>query len=280
MAQYEYALNRITNESILKSLSLIKQGKIYDLGNIISKDMPMGSRNTFDSFTISQYRLPSGIVESDPKGFDFAMDTLSCSPHLGTHMDCFSHVYEDGKTFQGDKASEIIGVYGWKKWTSETVPPIIVRGVMIDIAKYLGVDIVPDGYVIDEKVLADAVEKLGVDIRPGDAVLIHTGKQAEYLAGDENYFTRQCGVVGTGCKWLYDKGMILLGSDTSATDPMPQVPGNNSHTALLVERGVHVIEILDLDELARDGVKEFCFVGLSLKIKGATGAWLRPVAII
>jgi kynurenine formamidase len=280
MANYDYALNRINAESILKALSSVKKGKIYDLGNTMSKDMPMGSRNTFDSFSLAQYRLPSCITDENAKGFDFAMDTINCCPHLGTHMDCFSHVQYDGKTFNGDRAAELLGPYGWEKYTSESVPPIIARGVLIDIAKYLGVDIVPDGFVIDEKVLEDAVKKLDVKLQQGDVVLIHTGKQLEYLNGDENYFTRQCGVVGTGATWLYNRGMILLGTDTSATDPMPMDVNNTTHAALMIERGVHVIEILDLDELAKDDVREFTFIGLPIKIKGATGAWIRPIAMV
>lgn len=280
MAKYDYALGRINAESILSALSSVKSGKVYDLGNIMSKDMPMGSRNTFDYFSLAQYHLPAAATDPEAKGFDFAMDTINCCPHLGTHMDCFSHVYQDGKTFEETKASDILGVYGWEKYTSESVPPIIARGVMIDIAEYLGVDIVPDGFVIDEKVLAAAVEQQGIELRQGDVVLIRTGKQAEYLKGDENYFSRQCGIVASGAIWLYERGMILLGSDTSATDPMPMVPGNITHEAMLIQRGVHVIEILDLDELAKDKVREFTFIGLSIKIKGATGAWLRPVAIV
>lgn len=276
---FDYALDWMSNETVLNALSMVKQGKVYDLGNTMSRDMPMGSRETFDSFRISQYRLPAGLVGLDTTGFDFAMDTISCSPHLGTHIDCFSHVQNGGKTFQGEKTTDLIGRYGWKKFTAESVPPIFLRGVLIDLPKFLGVDIVPDETLIDEKMLAEAVETLGVEIHTGDAVLVRTGKQAEFLAGDENYFNRQCGIVGTGSKWLYEQGMALLGSDTSATDPTPMVQGNDTHTAMMVERGVHLIEIMDLDALARDGVKEFCFIGLPLKIKGTTGTWIRPVAL-
>ena len=97
---FDYALDWMTNETVLAALSVVKQGKVYDLGNTMSRDMPMGSRDTFDSFRISQYRLPAGLVGLDTTGFDFAMDTISCSPHLGTHIDCFSHVQNGGKTFQ------------------------------------------------------------------------------------------------------------------------------------------------------------------------------------
>lgn len=280
MAKYEYALNQITPESIMKALSSIKKGKIYDLGVAMSIDMPMGSRKTFDSFSLFQYRLPQSLINPDAKGFDFAMDSINVSPHLGTHLDCFPHIYKDDHTFGGLKPIDIITPYGWSQYGAETVPPVIARGVLIDVAGYLGVDIVPDDVHIDENMLADCVEKLGVELRQGDVVCINTGKIAQYYAGDEAYITSQCGIVGSGAAWLYDRGMIMLGTDTSATDPIPMVENNWTHVEMLVERGVHVVEWLDLLQLAKDKVKEFTFIGSCVKVKGASGAWINPIALV
>ena len=276
-----YAMERIGPAELLSALSLVKRGKVYDLASVLNKDMPQGGADTFHGFSLSQYRLPNALINPDYKGYDFSMDVMTCSPHLGTHIDALIHVQYSGMIYGGEHMREALGVDGWKKHGMETVPPIIGRGVLIDMAAFYGVDIIEDGFEITAVDLESALGKQGVALQKGDIVLVRTGKYAEFLAGDENYFARQPGVGAGGARWLYKQGMAVLGTDTTSTEPAPfPDSANTTHCAMLIESGVHILEIMDLDKIAEDKVYEFLFIALPLKIEGATGSWLRPVALV
>lgn len=276
-----YAINRIKPSELLNAVSLVRKGKIYDLGSNLSNKMPEGSKETFHGFSLSQYHIPNALMDQGHKGFDFSMDVITCCPHLGTHIDALIHVQDSGMIFGGGHIKDAFGVDGWKKYGMETVPPIVGRGVLVDMAAYYDVGIIADGFEITQHDLAAALKQQGTKIKNGDVVLVRTGKYLEYLRGDENYFNKQPGVGPSGAVWLYEQGMAVLGSDTTSTEPSP-FPNlmHTTHCAMLVERGVHIIEIMDLDEISKDKVYEFLFIALPLKIVGATGSWLRPVAII
>ncbi|MDR1677917.1 MAG: cyclase family protein [Deltaproteobacteria bacterium] len=276
-----YAMDRIGPAELLSALTLVKQGKVYDLASVLSKDMPQGGADTFHKFSLSQYHLPNALVNPDYEGYDFAMDVVTCSPHLGTHIDALIHVQYSGMIYGGEHMTKALGVDGWKKHGVETVPPIIGRGVLIDMPAYYKTDILKDGFEITAEDLEAALGQEGVTLKKGDIVLVRTGKYAEFLAGDENFFARQPGVGPGGARWLYKQGMAVLGTDTTSTEPTPfPDPSQTTHCAMLIESGVHILEIMALDKIAEDKVYEFLFIALPLKIEGASGSWLRPVALV
>ncbi len=276
-----YALDRIGPSEMLSAVSLVKQGRVFDLGSELSKDMPQGPRDTFQPFSLSQYHLPKALNDKEHKGFDFSMDVISGSPHLGTHLDALIHVQQSGKIYGGGQISDALGPFGWEKYGVETVPPIIGRGILLDMPAYYGVEKLKDGFEITREDLQGALKKQNTEVRKGDVVLFRTGKFAEFLNRDEAYFNAQPGVGPEGALWLYRQGMAVLGSDTTSTEPSPfPDPMNTTHAAMLVDSGVHILEILDLEELAREKVYEFLFVALPLKVVGGTGSWLRPAALI
>jgi kynurenine formamidase len=139
----------------------------------------------------------------------------------------------------------------------------------------------PDGYEVTQADLDGALLGHGVSIAPGDAVLVRTGKIREYGTDNDAYQRAQPGVGRAAAIWLYEQGMAILGTDTTGTEPLPFADSTRTtHQAMLVERGVHLVENLNLDELAADKVSEGMFVCLPLRITGGTGSWVRPVVII
>jgi len=161
----------------------------------------------------------------------------------------------------------------------ETVPPIVGRGLFLDIAGLKGVDRLEDGYEISVADISTALDALGEAIRPGDVVLVRTGKIGQ--AGDLGAFLEaEPGVGRNAAEWLHEQGMSVLATDTPGTEPTPfRAPSDTTHRAMLVERGVHLIENCDLEALSRDGIPRGLFIALPLKITGATGSWIRPVLI-
>jgi kynurenine formamidase len=211
--------------------------------------------------------------------FSFSTEVVIGTLHTSTHIDAFAHVQADGRVFDGVDASEARSDQGWRVHGVETIAPIVGRCVLLDVAGVKGVPILPDGYEVTIADLADAAAATGRSIESGDIVLVRTGKLSQF--DDPDRF--QAGEPGVGREaaiWLYERGMSVLGTDTTGTEPLPFAdPRKTTHAAMLVERGVHLIENVFLDELAREGVAEAAFVCTPLKLTGCTGSWVRPIAI-
>ncbi len=273
---------RIGTAEVLAALAGVKSGRVYDLGSELSAEMPQGPRDTFGGFRLTQYHVPRCLYQpDDPPPLDFSMEVITGSPHLGSHIDAFAHIQGRGRVFGGARAAEVFGDFGWAQNGMETVPPIVGRGILLDAARARGLERLPDDARIGPDELRECLARQGTEPRSGDTVLVRTGKFEDFRNRSEEYFARHAGVTPEGALWLCDQGMAVLGTDTTATEPYPfPDPAHTTHVAMLVEKGVHLLEILDLDELARDGVYEFLFICLPLKIVGATGSWVRPVAVV
>lgn len=164
----------------------------------------------------------------------------------------------------------------------ETVAPILCRGVLLDVPRALGVEL-GAGRGISARDLEETARRHGVEVRSGDAVLVRTGWAAARF-GDPSFVGFEGGAPGPdleAARWLTGLGVRVTGSDTIAYEVVgaAQIP-LPVHVHLLVESGVHILEVLDLDELAADGVHEFVFVCSPLKMVGATGSPVRPLALV
>jgi kynurenine formamidase len=275
-------LDRIGPRELGTALQGVREAHIYELGTEFGRDMPQGSRDSFYGFRLTQYRTPKSLAGREEPGFDFSMEVITASPHLGTHVDGLAHIQCHGLTYGGHRVQDVYGDFGWRVNGMEHSRPIIGRGVLLDVARAKGVDHLPDRYEVTPEDLDLTLTSQGTELRSGDIVLVRTGWFASYYRADpDTYFDSQPGVGPDGALWLYERGMAVLGTDTSGTEPIPMPDlERTTHGVLLVERGVHLIEIMDLEEIARDRVLEFLFAALPLRITGGTGSWLRPVALV
>ncbi len=269
-------------QQLLAALGKVQRGHVYELGTEYGSDMPQGFPESFYGFRLTQYRTPKSLTSRESPGFDFSMETITGSPHLGTHIDGLAHIQCHGQTFGGHQVHDVYTDFGWRVNGMEHSRPIIGRGVLLDVAGAKGVDHLPDLYAVTPEDLDQALSLQGTDLQRGDVVLVRTGWfGAHYRRDPDSYFRSQPGVGPDAALWLYERGMAALGTDTSGTEviPMPDTE-RTTHGLMLVERGVHLIEIMDLDEIARDRVFEFLFIALPLRITGGTGSWIRPVALV
>jgi kynurenine formamidase len=253
-------------------------GRVYDLGLEINEQMPQGGRGVFVPFSRAFSATPEGTGADAP--FAFAAEVIIGTQHTSTHVDGLIHIQSEGRVYGGARASEVRNDQGFLQNGMETVPPIVSRGVLLDIAGLKDLEALPDLYEITIEDVRAACELAAVEIRSGDVVLVRTGKVREFFADPTAYEKSQPGVGPDAAVWLYEHGMAALGTDTTGTEPVPHPnPVRTTHRVMLVERGVHLIENVFLDELARDKLAEFAFICLPLKITGATGSWVRPIAI-
>jgi kynurenine formamidase len=221
---------------------------------------------------------PEGTGAVSP--FQYSVESIFGALHVGTHIDSFIHIQKDDRIYGGHPVSESRDDRGWKRHGIETVPPILGRAIVFDIPGLKGLGRLPDRYEVTVGDLERELARTGLAIRSGDIVLVRTGKIQDF--GDEPAFqAAEPGVGRSAALWLYDAGMAVLGTDTTGTEPLPfDDPAATTHGAMLVEKGVHLIENLYLEDVARDGVREGLFVALPLKITGATGSWIRPVLVV
>jgi kynurenine formamidase len=244
--------------------------KVYDLGQPYFVGMPHFP--THPPFLFSLTKKHGEFV--NPGGGSSAADCMTLGGHTGTHIDALNHFSCNGHFHGGVPVDGLQEYTGISHAGADTIAPIFRRGVLLDIAP---------GGVLDadrEITAADLETAQRADIRPGDVVLIRTG-WARYFE-DAARFINSVKTPGPGiegARWLSARGVFAAGSDTVAFEKVPsaEMP---VHVHLLVDSGIHIIEVLNLEELARDQVPEFEFVAAPLKIRGGTGAPVRPVALV
>lgn len=294
------SLNAMTPETMKAALQTVKAGKVYDLG--VPYDRNSLRWPGHNPGEIIMFRGPEGVRRQgdvgavvDPKTNPNKTAWHSCalfiSDNVGTQIDGLGHVTtgDDNHWYNGYKEADWGGNWGVRKCDSTTIPPIVTRGVLIDVAGARGLDALPGHFKITAEMLKDALDKQKTDVRPGDTVLIRTGtlKYWGKDGGDHDKLRPldAAGIdLGAARYLIEEKGAILIGSDTSGLEwtagPKDTAEFIPVHRYLLVEQGVHIGEFHFLEDLARDKAYEFCYVATTNKIRGTTAGFaLRPMAI-
>jgi kynurenine formamidase len=264
-------LNHITAEKRLQALALVRRGALYDLGRTLDEQVPVFPGRAFHQtlVTTAHHANMGGVGENR---VNWITEVISGTTQLGTHLDALSHLQLGDRAYNGHRVSELAMPSGVTALGIETVPQIVTRGWLVDVAsRDLGA-----GGVIG---LADVGD---IAPEPGDAVLFHTGWGSRW-DDSESYLAGEPGPGLELAEWLADHGVALTGCDTWSYGPVPpQNPDRPFEVpqTLNVKHGVFVVENLDLSELARDGVREFALVLTHPKLRGATGAWTSPIALV
>lgn len=281
-------LNMMKDATRLQVLSQIKSGKTYDLSVEYFVGMPSFHSLGDPGYQYWLTHTPRGTIVDNPNGLGEKMnqkvsytgDAISMYTHMGTHIDALNHFGLNGKIWNGFTPEEYLGDKGWKKTGAETIPPIIARGVLIDVETFKGP--LPENYRISANDLQEALNKQGITLEKGDIVLIRTG-QAQHYENADHYLHNYPGISLDAVTWLVeDQEVMLLGADNLSFEAFPPERTDNwvpVHTYLLAEKGVMFIEQLFLEELSKDKVYEFAFIAASLKLRGASGSPMRPIAI-
>ncbi|MDE0104912.1 MAG: cyclase family protein [Bryobacterales bacterium] len=226
------------------------------------------------------YGLSKAHGESSWRGVSAAGDAISLGGHVGTHIDALCHFSLRGKLFGG---ADAVGCQSYTLGISahhvDTIQPIFRRCVLLDVAATQGEEVLPPDFVIDADCLERAAERAGVRPGPGDIALVRTGWGRFWHDPGRYINSLRCpGVNLDAACWLSSLGVFAGGSDTIAFEFLP-AKGMPVHVHFLVESGIHIIEALDLEGLAKAGIHEFVFAAAPLRLPGATGSPIRPVAL-
>jgi kynurenine formamidase len=256
-----------------------RDAKIYELSHAMAPSMPVYHQHI--PYSLALHRR-HGDPHPKPRedGSSFANEVIVTSGHSGTHIDALGHFSRNGCLHGGIKVSEIETRDGYRELNAADIPPILQPAVILDVAAAKGVDCLGPAEEISVADIERALAHCGGEIRKGDAVLIRTG-WSKHWTDAETFIGRRGGMPGPGekaAKWLVARGATLVGSDTPGFECLP-TPGVSVHAIMLVDEGIHIMENLNLEEIAPLKKPRALFVALPLRLAGSTGSPIRPIAI-
>ncbi len=293
------SLNALTDATRAAALRLAGTGRVFDLGVTYSRrsfKWPGHSPGEIMSF-----RSPEGVKRQRDNAFtepavnssgqSWHSSALFINDNVATQIDGLAHVTvgDDNHWYNGFREGDWGGDFGVRKCDTSTIPPIVARGVLIDVAGLKQVDALPAGYPITPADIQQACQRQHTELRPGDVVLVRTGTLrhwgAEGADGETLAAHDSAGITLDTAKYLVETcGSVLIASDTSGLEVNPAPAGAASfipvHNYLLIEQGVHIGEFHYLEDLAREKVYEFCYLAAVNKLAGAvSGFTMRPLAL-
>jgi kynurenine formamidase len=265
-------LNLVDDAKRLSALRLVRHGRLYDLGRVLDENAPVFPGRYFRQTLVTTAHHANVAMPVGENMVNWVTEIVSGTMQLGTHLDALSHLQIGDRGYNGWTVSELAGPAGMKRLGAETIPEIVTRGWLVDVSeRALGAGGV---------VTLDDLD--GIDPEPGDAVFFHTG-WGEHWDEPEAYLSGEPGPGYDVAEWLVERRVALTGSDTWSYGPVPaENPARPFEVPqmLNVRHGVFVVENLDTAELARDGVRDFALVLTHPKLRGATGAWASPIALV
>jgi kynurenine formamidase len=270
---------------------LMTTGRMYRLARERFPKMPLFPGHP--TFEVVSYRTPQGIraAGDQPWGppndacLGYMSELVMGTTHTGAHIDAHAHMTIGDDRWHGGSARTDLGDFGPLKGDATEIPPIWRRGVLYDVPGHRGVQSLPAGEPVGADELRAIEAHTGVAAGDGDVALVRSGYLAHWPDPDALAEHRGAGPDLSAAELFAERGVLATGSDTETYEVQPApdrgTPANPQpvHTLLLIERGIYILESLDLEEIARAGLTEFLFVALPLSIRGATGSMLDPVAI-
>ncbi|WP_326837501.1 cyclase family protein [Amycolatopsis rhabdoformis] len=283
------ALNLLTPAGQAAILARADASTVYDLSIDYFVGMPSFQAAGDPSYQIYLSHTPAGTAVDNLNNAGaevnrhvcYSGDVIFMYTHTGTHIDSLNHFGVDGKIYNGFTAEENLGSRHWTKGGAENIPPIVARGVLLDVATTHGVDCLPDSYAITVEDLESALSRTGLHLAEGDVAFVRTGRMRYWPDGGK-VLGNPPGLSLDAARWITDQGISVVASDQECVEVGPSEHEDNwlpGHCHFLAEAGVPMIELVNLEELARDGVDEFCLIAAPIRLRGASGSPLRPLAM-
>ncbi|MCB4822249.1 cyclase family protein [Roseicella aerolata] len=275
------AMNLLTPQKVLEAARLVQRGQVYRLGVPVGRETPAyPPRNA--AVTILMPDQHGGAIVPSENKVSYVDDMFTGWLGVGSQLDGFGHLGIDNVFYNGNRAEDFVRTTGVTKLGIENVPPMVTRGVLVDMARARNKPMLEEGEVITAEDLQAAMRDQGVQLRQGDVILIHTG-WVEMLERDPARFGKgEPGIDAGAAEWLAGQGVVAVGADTWGVEAVPFKNPNRvweGHQILLAKNGVHILEVMDTRGLARDRATEFLFVLGQPLLKGAVQAMINPIAI-
>lgn len=275
------AANLVTPARVLEAIKLVKQGKSHPLGIIIDSQTPAFPPRTF-SLEVVQPGQQGGQRLFGYKG-SYNDDLVQTWLGIGPQIDGLGHLGQDGVYYNCNNEKDFVAITGLKKMGIEKIPPIVARGVLINMAKHFNMPFLPAGKFFTAADIQAAAKAQGVTIKQGDVVLFHTGWTDAKLASDPKaWVSGEPGTSEDAATWLASQNVVAVGADTWGLDVVPPEKQNRpffGHVTFLKENGIYILETMNTGPLAKDNVREFLFVLGQARFRGAVQMIINPVAL-
>jgi kynurenine formamidase len=281
-------LNEIDAAAVRAAAALVRTGTVVDLGRILDEATPkFPGRYWHQTVDVSPHL--TNLRRHDAVGQGWGKNQINWITEIqagtfqvGTQLDSIGHIQIGDRFYNGWTTREVVEAWGLNRFGMETVPPIVTRGVLVDVAGYRHLDRLEKGYVITVQDMEGALRRAGVEIRPGDAVLFHTGWGRLWGKDNDEFLAGEPGPGMAVIRWLHDRHVAVVGADTWSIGP---VPGEDPERPFLVPQTMYVklglfgLENLATEELASRGVYEFLFTVTHARTRGSTAAIVAPAAV-
>ena len=280
------AANHITPDLVKMAAKLVKLGKTYHLGIVVDSKTPAFPPRSL-SVTILQ---PNQITTSGlgPTKTSYNDDIFMGWLGIGPQIDGLGHIGVDHVYYNGYKSKDFAKADGLTKLGIEKVPPIVARGVLLDMAAYFGKKLLKEGTPYTREDIMGAAKKQGVELRKGDVVLFHSGwlnllDGADGTKKDlKRYVSTEPGLGKTGAEYLVEVGVVAVGADTWGVEAVPFEKGVGVfevHQILIPKNGIYILENMDTRALAAEKAYEFMFVLGAARVRGTVQMIINPIAI-
>jgi len=281
-------LNEITPAVVAAASALVHTGTVIDLGRVLDEQTPkFPGRYWHQTLDVTPHyenrRRPDASGQGWGKNeINWITEIQVGTFQVGTQLDSIGHIQEGERFYNGWTTKDVVETNGLTHFGMETVPPIVTRGVLLDVAAYKGVQRLEKGYVITPDDVQGMLQREQIDIRPGDAVLFHTGWGGLWGSDNDTFLSGEPGPGIATVRWLYDHHIAITGADTWSYGP---VPGEDAQRPFLVPQTMYVklglfgLENLATEQLASHRVYQFLFTVTHGKTRGSTAAFVAPAAI-
>ena len=274
-------LNHITPAKTLAASKLVTTGKAYRLGIETNKDTPAYGTRKFAITVLQPDQAGGGSL--GPTKTTYNDDIINGWVGIGSQLDGLGHAGIDSLYFNCNKAGDFVGPDGLKKLGIEKVPAIATRGILLDMAAYFNTDMVKEGTAFNRAEIEGAMKRQGIrSIEKGDVVLFYTGWQKLIGKDNKRFITSGPGLGRDGARYLASLDVAMVGMDTSNFEVIPFENGAGIyevHQILLAMHGIHILENMNTEEMARDKAWEFLFTLGAARITGGVQAFVNPIAI-
>ena len=282
------AANLLTAESTLQALRSVRDGRIVDLSHVIEIGAPRMAPNQSPYHMQLGPTSPGSIRRRREMGATndagSNLERIEMTTHVGTHIDALGHFTKGDVLYGGRKASDTIDDFGLAALGVEHIPPMVTRGVLLDVSRHDGGEFLEAGRAVKVGDLERALAAAKLAIAPGDVVCINTGWGRFFMKDNERYLSGEPGIDEEAARWLTAQSCVAIAADNMALEVLPgsQHPEviMPVHQHCLAEAGVYIIENLVMDSLIEREIHSFCFMLSAVKFKGATGCPVRPIAIV
>ena len=278
------AANQITAASVLAAVDLVRSGNVHPLGIVIDPDMPAFAPRGMMLQVVQPGQHHGRSLDGDygwPMTYNDDVSQLWWG--MGPQIDGLGHLGERGIFYNCTPGEEFAAITGLLKFGIHKIPPIVARGVLVDMAEHFGVETLSASQAFGSDAIRQAAAEQGIEFRPGDVILLHTGwTDAMLESKPQDWVATEPGITNEGAEFLASLNPVAVGADTWGVEAVPAADGDrvfHGHVTFLRDNGIYILETMNTGRLAADDVTEFLFVLGQARLRGAVQMMINPVAM-